>query len=328
MPTLLTNPRMHPALAARVEASVTGKKVTPGAPRNRPRMVMLMRVGVVVLVAFVVQSVVGFKKKEREDVTRTRSEVLTSVRTHSAGLTDEDRAQPKKIEALLVKVSRSFEREVVSADLKTKAGFEAIFTRPLLYVRGPLGNFATPAAIAEAAATSGKDALTLCLLDPPASRSEKDVLSKVRVAYGTGAALEAQTSNMRRLGEAQAGLPFLAPEYAKKVEASSDIVDLTKWKKEIDRAPLAAANRAAKARLLLVAMDEPGDGSPAELDGERRHQVRVALIDLTTETTLLDVRKVVDPSWISQARRNEMARGMDSCVLALDIRETAIAPAK
>lgn len=328
MPTLLTTPKMHPALAARVEASVTGKKVTPGAPRNKPRMVMLMRVGVIVLIAFVVQSVVGFKRKERDDVTRVRSEILTNVRTHGSALTDEDRAQPKKIEALLVKISRSFEREVVSSDLRTKAGFEAIFTRPMLYVRGPLGNYATGPAIAEAAATSAKDALALCLLDPPPSKSEKDVLPKVRVAYGTGAALEAQTANMRRLGEVQAGVPFFAPEYAKKVEASSDIVDLTKWKKEVDRAPLEAAKRAAKARLLLVAMDEPGDGGPAELDGERRHHVRVALMDLTTEATLLDVRKLVDPSWISAARRNDMARGLDSCVLALDIRESAIAPAK
>ena len=48
MPTLLTNPRMDPALAARVEGSVTGKKATPGVPRAKPRFVMLMRLGFIV----------------------------------------------------------------------------------------------------------------------------------------------------------------------------------------------------------------------------------------------------------------------------------------
>lgn len=328
MPTLLTNPRMHPALAARVEGSVTGKKITPGVPRSKPRFVMLLRLGVVVLVAFVVQSVVGFKKKERDDVTRVRSEALTAVRSHSAGVTPEDLALPKKIEPLLVRLSRSFEKETIASELRTKAGFEAVFSRPMLYVRGPLGSFATGPQIADSAATSGKDALVLCLFDPPPTRSEKDVTPKVRVAYGTGAALESQTPNVRRLGELTAGISFLAPEYAKKIEASTDIVELTKWKKEVDRAPLEATKRAAKARLLLAAMDEPGDGTPAELDGERRHHVRVVLVDLTTEATLLDIRKLVDPSWISEKHRSDMARGLDSCILAVDIRDAALTPPK
>lgn len=328
MPTLLTNPRMDPALAARVEGSVTGKKATPGVPRAKPRFVMLMRLGVVVLVAFIVQSVVGFKKKERDDVTRVRSEALATVRSHSAGLSPEDLALPKKIEPLLVGLSRSFEKETIASELRTKAGFDAVFSRPLLYVRGPLGSFATGPQIADSAATSAKDSLVMCLFDPPPSRSEKDVLPKVRIAYGTGAALEAQTANVRRLGELTAGIAFLAPDYAKKIEASSDIVDLTKWKKEVDRAPLEATKRAAKARLLLAAMDEPGDGSPAELDGERRHHVRVLLVDLATETTLLDMRKIVDPSWISDKHRSDMARGLDSCILALDIRDAALTPPK
>lgn len=325
MPTLLTNPRMHPALVARVEGSVTGKKTTPGVPRSKPRFVMLLRVGVVVLVAFVVQSVVGFKKKERDDVTKVRTELLTSLRTRGEGLSADDRALPKKIEPLLVKLSRSFDKETISADLRTKAGFEAIFSRPMLYIRGPLGSFATGPQIADA---SAKDSLVMCLLDPPPSRTEKDVLPKVRVAYGTGVALEGQTPNIRRLGELQAGLPFLAPEYAKKVEASSDVVELTKWKKEVDRAPLDTAKRAAKARLLLAAMDEPGDGSPAELDGERRHHVRIILVDLATETTLLDMRKLADPSWISEKHRTDMAKGLDSCLLALDVRDAALTPPK
>ncbi|MBS2016997.1 MAG: hypothetical protein JST00_29185 [Deltaproteobacteria bacterium] len=323
MATLLTNPRMDPALAARIEASVTGKKLAPGAPRSKPRFVMLMRLGVVVLVAFVVQSVVGWKRKERADVTRVRTELLAAIRPH-ATLSQTERDLPKRVEGMLVTISRSFERDRVAPELSSQAGFDAALARPMLYVRGPLGSFASGAQIADSAATSGKDSLVLCLFDPPSSRAEKDVLPKVRVAYGTGTALEAQTANVRRLGEARAGLPFLSPDYVAKAEASTDIVELTKMKKEVDRAPLDAARRAAKSQLLLAVMDEPGEGGgPAELDGERRHHVRVVLVDLTNGAALLDVRRLADPAWISEKHRADMARGLDSCVVAMDVRDAA-----
>jgi predicted RNA binding protein with dsRBD fold (UPF0201 family) len=70
----------------------------------------------------------------------------------------------------------------------------------------------------------------------------------------------------------------------------------------------------------LLALDEPGDqGGPTELDGERPHSVRVGLVDLSTKKVLLRMRRHVDPRWLSASARAELASGIDSCELALQV---------
>jgi hypothetical protein len=92
-----------------------------------------------------------------------------------------------------------------------------------------------------------------------------------------------------------------------------------------DKAPLEAAIQAAKARLLVFVVDEPSPpGGPVELDGEKAHDVRVGVIDLTRDSPLLRLRKRVDPSWISAARRVDSANALDSCALALDVHESVV----
>jgi hypothetical protein len=67
-------------------------------------------------------------------------------------------------------------------------------------------------------------------------------------------------------------------------------------------------------------MDEPGDGGgPTELDGERAHHVRLFLVDMVASKTLLRVRRLVDPTWISLAKKSDYASGLDSCGLAFDV---------
>jgi hypothetical protein len=70
-------------------------------------------------------------------------------------------------------------------------------------------------------------------------------------------------------------------------------------------------------------MDEPGDGAgPTELDGERAHAVRIGIVDLAAARPLLRLRKLVDPTWISLAKKSEFASGLDGCGLALDVHES------
>ena len=116
------------------------------------------------------------------------------------------------------------------------------------------------------------------------------------------------------------GLPFLAPELAKRAEASTDLTELGKMKTDFDRAPIDQAVAASKAEVLILAADEPGDGI-VELDGERPHFVRVGVVNLVTGEIVLKVRRRVDPGWISNAHRSSYAAGIDGCGLAYDVRE-------
>ena len=59
-----------------------------------------------------------------------------------------------------------------------------------------------------------------------------------------------------------------------------------------------------------------------ELDGERPHDVRIGLVDLTSAKMLLRLRKRVDPTWISMNARAQYASGLDACALAMDVHES------
>jgi hypothetical protein len=129
---------------------------------------------------------------------------------------------------------------------------------------------------------------------------------------------------VRRLHEAEIGLPLLLPPWSAKVSAASEPRELAPLKTELERAPLARAKEALRAQVLLVVIDEPGAaGSLTELDGERAHDVRVILVDLATDRVVLRQKRHVDPSPWSQSARTDFATGLDSCALAFDVRAAA-----
>jgi hypothetical protein len=323
MATFLTTSRMDPALAARIEASVRGRKRRPGAPRLSPRLVALVRVGLVLAIAFVGYSVVGARRRDREEIERARTALLAAVHTHAASLTPEDKGSVVRADSWLVRLTGAYEGDLVADELRPPGALKSTLARPAIYVRGQLGSFVNPARIAEAAATSSKDALLLCLLEPPASKTEKVLLGTVRIAYSGGVAMEEHTSHVRRLHDAVVGLPLLTPQWSQRVQATNEPSELARFRRELERAPLDRAKQAARAGLLVVAMDEPSDGGgPTELDGERAHAVRIGVVDLAASKVLLRLRKQVDPSWISLAKKSEYASGLDSCGLAFEVHET------
>ena len=322
MATFLTTSKMEPALAARVEASVRGRHRKPGGPLLSPRLVALVRVGLVLGIAFVAYSVVGARRRDREEIERTRAALLGAVRTHAASLTPEDKGSVVRAESWLVRFTGTYEGDLVAEELRAPGALKATLARPAIYVRGQLGSFVNPARIAEAAATSSKDALLLCLMEPPASKTEKVLLSTVRIAYSGGVAMEEHTANVRRLHEAVVGLPLLMPQWSERVQATEEPTELARFRRELDRAPVDRAKQAARAGLLILAMDEPSDGGgPTELDGERAHAIRIGVVDVAASKILLRMRKLVDPSWISLAKKSEYASGLDSCGLAFDVHE-------
>jgi len=321
MATFLTTSKMHPELAARIEASVRGKEYKPGAQKRLPpRLVSIARAALVLVVALGVYTVVNGRRHDRAELERTRTTLLDAVGAQSAWLSPEDKGAVTRAESWLMRSSGEYEGDLTTAELRAPGALAAALARPAIYVRGPLGSFKSPMLIADAAATSAKDSLLLCLVDPPASRVEKVMFEKVRVAYGVGPALEERTSNVRRLHEAIVGLPLLLPPWSERVRSAPDGAELARLKRELERAPVVRAKQAVRAELLLAALDEPSDGGgPTELDGERAHAVRIVLVELASEKVLLRTRKLVDPTWISLSKKSTYATGLDSCGLAFDV---------
>ncbi len=327
MATFLVTSRMNPALAARVEASVRGRRKRPGASGIGPIVIGVARVVAVVAVFGLVFAVVATRHRRHDDAEQARALLLGDVRTRTTALTPWDEECIPRAESWLERFWGSYEGDFIAPELRAPGALDTILARPTLYVRGPAAAFANGTAIAAAAAASGKDPFVLCLASPPASKVEKIVLAKVRLAYAGGAPFEQATANVRLLGEAEVGLPLLRPEWLARVRAAEEVADLDDLRRQLDKAHTERATQAAKSTVLLAVYDEPGEGAGVtELDGERPHDVRIGLVDLTSSKLLLRLRKHVDPSWIAVATRAQFASGLDSCALAMDVRDAARVP--
>ncbi|WP_394831167.1 hypothetical protein LVJ94_32110 [Pendulispora rubella] len=314
MPTFLVTSKMSPELAARVEASVTGRK---SSPARRRLVTSVVRAAVVLALAWGVTSVVATKRREQHDFERARGALLETVRAEAASVTDDDRQAAVRIDAWLVRLAGPYEGDFVSPDAT-----RALFERPAVYVRTVREAIGPGERVAAAAHESVKDSFLACLLDPPASRTEKALLAKGRIGLGGGARMEEATPNACRVDDARAALPFFEPAFARSVEAAVDIPQVAALRTRFEKAPIAQAKRAMRAELLIAVLDEAETGSgPTEIDGARAHDVRIAAVDLRTSQVLLRTKRHVDPAWISAANRAQYASVLDSCALAFDVRE-------
>jgi hypothetical protein len=322
MPTLLVGPRMHPALAARVEASVSGRRSKTITTRLSGRIVSLVRFGVLLGVVASVTMVLVERRRDRTELSRTRAALLDSWTTQVASLTPGDLGFLERIERLLAESAGEYPGDFIARETRPVGAFASILTRPSVYVRGPIAASGNASSVAKAAFESGKDALLLCLRDPPPSRTEKVLLSKVRLAMAGGVPLQDATPNVRRLHEVEVGLPLLLPRWGERVRNAKDLQELTRLERELRKAPIAAMKSIVKADLLIAAFDEPNvDGGVTELDGEHTHAVRLLVIELASARVLLRLRAQVDPSWITANRRSQYARELDGCKLALDVHD-------
>jgi hypothetical protein len=306
---------MSSELRARIEASVRGRRVAPGS-RLRARSISLLRLFSFAVISAAIALYVINTRRSQARFELARSSLVARARIESAALTARDRAIVSRVTPWLERAAGPAFSESVAPELAER-GLAAVLARPVVYVRLPLAGIHGSASLEQAAAQSFQDALVLCLFDPPTSRSEKLLVSRARRAYAgrerTGAAAQ-----VTRLYDAISGLPFLSREWERKLLAAGDERALGELERRFNRAPLAAAKRAAKAELFLFALDESDGSGPIELDGERPHHVRVGLVDLESQRLLLAFRRYVDPSWVSAANRAEYASGIDSCSLALD----------
>ncbi len=312
MPTLLVTRKMSPELAARVQASVEGRRRAQGARLAPGGRAVLRIVAITLIVAALVEAGLAVRRAHRE-LEQERATLLQRVRDASAAISPREREVTRRIKPWLVRFDGAYAGDHVDDALRADGALARAVAQPTIYVRGSLGQLATDAT------ESYPDAFVLCLVDPPPARTEKELRIKARAAFTASGMQPAH--NVFRYADALIGLPLLAPGWAARVAATDDRGELDALRRSFERAPIEAAKRAAKARQLLIVVDEPGASTGlSELDGERPHDVRVGLVDLERGKTLLRLRRHVDPSWASGATRAELAKGIDSCSLALDVR--------
>jgi hypothetical protein len=318
--TLLVTDRMSPALRARIERSVSGRRATPGR-RGKPMALAMLRMSLVLACFLAIGTFAMARRRAAVELEADRASLLERFRKEASGLTAEQRTIGERIQTFLEQAAGPYPGDAVTAELRGGA-FAATLARPTVYVRGPVQSFTRTTSLRESASASFVDAFVLCLFDPPSTRAEKLLLNRARSAYAGGERIAKAAPHVARLYHALAGLPYLSRTWEARVQAAEKARELELLQRDFERAPLAGAKQAAKAELLLYAMDEAGDRSvPAELDGERPHYVRVGLVDLTSKKPLLTLRRKVDPSWLSPTSRAEYATGIDACSLALDVRE-------
>ncbi len=323
MATLLVNPKMNPALAARIEASVSGRKGRRTASHVTARWTSWVRIGLVVGVAWLAVSILLSVRRERAELAHARASLLARWREQSVSLTPKERTFLERVDRALATLRGSAPGEVITAEVRAAGGLLKVLGRPAVYLRGPVALLdGTAGAVTRAAADSGKDTLLLCLLDPPSGRDEKTLLTKARLALGGGTSLAEQTQNVLRLHDAEVGLPVLLDPWSERIKAARDGQALSRVERDFKRTPIGAAKRALRSELLIAVLDEPTDkASITELDGEAPHMVRLAIVELDSARTLLSIRRHVDPNWISPRRRPQYARELDGCRFAIDVHE-------
>lgn len=319
MPTLLVNARMNPALAERVAASVTGRKKSQTgrvSPTVLRRLVAWARVVLVVALAAAVYTGVTTYQRVKRELDQKRAELVTQVTTAQSDVTAKERGAVDRATAHVTRLAGPYEGDVAAVP-----GLAAELTRPAVYVRGSIDTMRTRESLVGSAAASGKDSLLLCLLDPPAIRSQAGIINKVRFVRAGGAPFEERTANVRRLDDGMIALPYLSSDFLGRVRTAEDVAALAKLKKLFEQIPLDRAKRALRAEVLVVAIDEKGSGTePTELDGERPHDVRVAIVEIDSGRVLLRARRHVDPSFIDKDQRPVYSSGADSCALGYDLR--------
>jgi hypothetical protein len=127
---------------------------------------------------------------------------LADVEGRAAELGDRERTAFVGVESWLARVAApDAPAEVIPQELSRPGALSEALDRPLLYVRGELDGFAGAERLTSTLAESHKDAVLLCLKEPPKSRTEAGLIESVHLAYGGGPPLEARTPRALRLAE-------------------------------------------------------------------------------------------------------------------------------
>ena len=316
MATFLVTPRMNPALRARVERAVSPKArarhkaaglgmASPFASGQKLRPARLLPVIALVVIAGLF---VAMLIHERRALEAERSALLSEIGELRAGLPAGHEGLIAETERILVEAAGEEDApEIIDPTLRPAGALEAALRQPTLYVHALAAELRDARRMDDAARGSDKDAFLVCLLYPPASTSERDLLAKVRGVYFAGAKVEDETASVRRLAEARLGLAVLAPAFEGSVRAAQDRNALKRLRRDLQKAPVELAKKAAGAKLMLIVADSAA-------------WARVTLVDLGAKRTLLRVRRPTEELALS-ARASSQREEIEACSLAVTVRK-------
>ncbi len=310
--TFLVTPKMHPALAARVEASVRGRRLAGERPVGLVAVARFAGAAVVLLLCSAVAFAWHSRQGAREQL---RGQLLAAIDAQRQDLSERDHQLPSRA-ALILRDEAQQHGDVVAGDA---GALDALLARPAVYVRLDREAIAGSDTLWRAAKDSVKDAFVMCLFDPPTARDEASLQQTITVAYSGG--LEAATAGVRRLHSAAEGLRFLSRDFIERVEQADSLEALGELHSAFDRAPIAAAKQAARAEILIYLIDDPPEaGARVELDGASRHRAQAGIVEIAGSRPLVRLSRMLDPAWISEEGRFQHGRALDACRLALDLR--------
>ena len=316
MPTFLTNPRMNPALAKRVRESLR-KGQSAGATVDR-RWTAGFRFIAFAGIAVALISLSVLRRREDAQIEQARSSLIAAVTQKRAQLANEDLLTLDRVVAVLLRAPGPYEGDHLADEARGPGALSALLERPMIYVRGPSDAFKDDDALRRAALSSHPEEFVHCLVDPPRARTEKALFER----FQRRADQQHPAPQVHRLYTLLAGMPLLLPAWKTRVKEATRMRELSQLERELGAAKLDETVAAARARLVLFVIDEPGPpGGVTELDGERPHDVRVTLFDLEQRRALLRMRKHVDPSGFSDRGRSSHAARLDACALSFDVRE-------
>ena len=319
MPTLLTNPRLSPELAARIERrlgsgwSVRRRSDPTASAFYRARPTSLARVMPLVAFFAVIAMYVAVRWYESGSFERRRLALLGEIAERRAALGPRSGAVRGAVERRASELASARSVEELAAPEIRGDGLATWLGRPAEALRGRAPDLGSPATLASAT-TAVKDAFLLCLYAPPPSREPKEVLARVRGVNFGGTRLDELTPNVQRFQEANQGFAVLSPEVEDRIRKAEDEAVLHALERSFEAAPPEAPRRAASAELLLLVVDEMEPG-----------HARVELVDLANDRVLLQTRRHPDTSRWPADRRALYGAQLEGCELALDVRELAAA---
>lgn len=316
MPTFLVNSKMNPALRARVQRSLGGRS---SAARLPARFIAVLRFASVGLLVIAVVGIFGVQRERAQELEAAKQKLLQRLDTEAKGLSPDDHLTVPRALDWLKRISEGVPTEFLQQGLGNADSAGKLLARRIAFVRADTKEVTTDGAREHAVAKTSRDGVARCLLDPPVSAKETDLLAHLRLTPEDSWSM---ASSVELLGAAMAGLPLFEPRWASQVKDADSIDQLGPLGDVIEHAPLVEAKRAAKVELALFVLDEPKEADvPVEIDGTHRHVVRVHLVDLRAEQELLRTRRVVDPAWISEAKRQRHAKGLVDCRLGFELRQ-------